>query len=75
VKLTQSSAIIRYIARKHKLDGATEEEKQRVDQIEGETGDMKGAFAGMCYNPNFVSQNEMMRWWWWGGGVFPSLLS
>jgi glutathione S-transferase len=56
VKLTQSSAIIRYIARKHKLDGATEEEKQRVDLMEGVAGDLKGPFTGMCYNPNFVSR-------------------
>jgi glutathione S-transferase len=54
VKLTQSMAIIRYIARKHKLDGGTEQEKQRVDLTERQIRDLKGGFSGMCYDPNFV---------------------
>ncbi|KAJ6220574.1 hypothetical protein RDWZM_006386 [Blomia tropicalis] len=34
VKLTQSLAILRYLARKHKLDGATEMEKNRIAMLE-----------------------------------------
>jgi len=55
VKLTQTLAILRYLARKTGLDGKTEEEKQRVDMMEGEWGDFKGPFVSMCYSPDFDS--------------------
>jgi len=58
VKLTQTGAILRYIARKYKLDGATEEEKRRVDLIESEAIDFRSPFTGMCYNPNFTTLKE-----------------
>jgi len=58
LKLTQSPAIMRYIARKANLDGKTEEEKQRMDVIEAEIADIKSAFTGMCYNPNFVRDSQ-----------------
>jgi len=58
VKLTQTGAILRYIARKNKLDGSTEAEKQRVDLIENESVDFRSTFTKMCYDPNFTTLKE-----------------
>uniref|UniRef100_A0A8C0H174 glutathione transferase n=1 Tax=Chelonoidis abingdonii TaxID=106734 RepID=A0A8C0H174_CHEAB len=52
-KLTQSNAILRYIARKHKMAGESEEEIQRVDVLENQVMDFRLAFARMCYSPDF----------------------
>ncbi|XP_046505733.1 glutathione S-transferase Mu 1-like [Equus quagga] len=52
-KITQSNAILRYIARKHNLCGETEEEKIRVDILENEVMDTRMALARLCYNPDF----------------------
>uniref|UniRef100_A0A452QBR0 Glutathione S-transferase n=1 Tax=Ursus americanus TaxID=9643 RepID=A0A452QBR0_URSAM len=52
-KVTQSNAILRYIARKHNLCGETEEEKIRVDILENEVTDTRMALAMLCYNPDF----------------------
>ncbi|XP_064139236.1 glutathione S-transferase Mu 1-like [Loxodonta africana] len=54
-KITQSNAILRYIARKHNLCGETEEEKIRVDILENQVVDFRNELASMCYNPDFVS--------------------
>ncbi|XP_027766036.1 glutathione S-transferase 2-like [Empidonax traillii] len=53
VKLTQSNAILRYIARKHNMCGETEEEKQRVDVLENQLMDFRMGFIRLCYNPDF----------------------
>jgi len=53
LKLTQSLAIIRHIARKTKLDGQTEEEKLRVELVEQQLVDMNMAIVRLCYDPNF----------------------
>jgi len=53
VKLTQSKAIIKYIARKHDLVGTTEEERIRIDIMDGVGEDFRGGFAKLCYDPNF----------------------
>ncbi|NXQ64501.1 GSTM2 transferase, partial [Anthoscopus minutus] len=52
-KLTQSNAILRYIARKHNMCGETEEEKQRVDLLENQLMDFGMSFARLCYSPDF----------------------
>uniref|UniRef100_A0A2K5RUZ4 Glutathione S-transferase n=1 Tax=Cebus imitator TaxID=2715852 RepID=A0A2K5RUZ4_CEBIM len=52
-KITQSNAILRYIARKHSLCGETEEEKIRVDILENQTMDTRMQLAMTCYNPEF----------------------
>ncbi|KAM9149008.1 uncharacterized protein ACDP82_006166 [Pangshura tecta] len=52
-KLTQSNAILRYIARKHKMAGESEEEIQRVDMLENQVMDFRLAFARICYSPDF----------------------
>ncbi|XP_036308427.1 glutathione S-transferase Mu 1 isoform X2 [Pipistrellus kuhlii] len=55
-KLTQSNAILRYIARKHNLCGETEEEKIRVDMLENEVMDTGNQLARVCYSPDFEKQ-------------------
>ena len=55
VKITQSNAILRYIARKHNLLGTDEKEMIRVDMFENEVCDFRSTWVGLCYNPSFVS--------------------
>nr|AAD23997.1 glutathione S-transferase [Fasciola gigantica]ACH88355.1 glutathione S-transferase [Fasciola gigantica] len=52
-KLTQSVAIMRYIADKHGMLGSTPEERARVSMIEGAAMDLRMGFVRVCYNPNF----------------------
>ncbi|KAM7032697.1 glutathione S-transferase Mu 1-like isoform 1-T1 [Acridotheres tristis] len=52
-KLTQSNAILRYIARKHNLCGETEEEILRVDMLENQIMDFRMSLVMICYNPDF----------------------
>ncbi|XP_044870812.1 glutathione S-transferase Mu 1-like [Mauremys mutica] len=53
IKLTQSNAILRYIARKHKLCGETEEEMLRVDMLENQAMDFRMSLVMISYNPDF----------------------
>ncbi|XP_007529435.1 glutathione S-transferase Mu 2-like [Erinaceus europaeus] len=52
-RLTQSNAILRYIARKHNLCGETEEERIRMDILENQAMDTLLQMARVCYNPDF----------------------
>nr|XP_040143365.1 glutathione S-transferase Mu 1 isoform X2 [Ictidomys tridecemlineatus] len=52
-RITQSNAILRYIARKHNLCGETEEEKIRVDILENQAMDISNELARVCYSPDF----------------------
>ncbi|XP_058515980.1 glutathione S-transferase Mu 1 isoform X1 [Ochotona princeps] len=52
-KLTQSNAILRYLARKHNLCGETEEEKIRVDILENQVMDNRLQLAVVCYSPDY----------------------
>ncbi|XP_062960071.1 glutathione S-transferase Mu 1-like isoform X2 [Cynocephalus volans] len=52
-RITQSNAILRYIARKHNLYGETEEEKIRVDILENQLMDTRMQLATVCYSPDF----------------------
>jgi len=53
IKITQSLAIMRHIARTNNLVGKTEEEQVRADMAEQQLVDFRSAFVPMCYNPNF----------------------
>uniref|UniRef100_A0A8C2TA07 Glutathione S-transferase n=1 Tax=Coturnix japonica TaxID=93934 RepID=A0A8C2TA07_COTJA len=53
VKLTQSNAILRYIARKHNMCGDTEQERQRVDVLENQVMDFRMSLVMVCYSPDF----------------------
>ncbi|XP_038605048.1 glutathione S-transferase Mu 3-like [Tachyglossus aculeatus] len=52
-KLTQSNAILRYIARKHNLCGETEEERVRVDMLESQAMDFRMQLVRVCYDPDY----------------------
>uniref|UniRef100_U3BQG3 Glutathione S-transferase n=1 Tax=Callithrix jacchus TaxID=9483 RepID=U3BQG3_CALJA len=52
-KITQSNAILRYIARKHSLCGETEEEKIWEDILENQLMDNRMQLARLCYDPDF----------------------
>ncbi|OWK04981.1 GSTM1 [Cervus elaphus hippelaphus] len=58
-KLTQSKAILRYIARKHNMCGETEEEKIRMDVLENQAMDTANELAILCYNPEFEACSAM----------------
>lgn len=53
IKITQSNAIMRHIARKHDLCGSTEDQNIRVDIAENQLMDVRNKFVGLCYNPDF----------------------
>mmetsp|Transcript_20271 Transcript_20271/g.24221 ORF Transcript_20271/g.24221 Transcript_20271/m.24221 type:complete len:229 (+) Transcript_20271:243-929(+) len=49
VQITQSTAILRYLAKKHNLLGETEQEQCDADMVVGEGMDLNGRFTGLCY--------------------------
>lgn len=49
VKVVQSNAILRYVARKHDLCGKTEQEKVRVDIMADQVMDLRNGFIKLCY--------------------------
>ncbi|KAL6083204.1 hypothetical protein STEG23_010544 [Scotinomys teguina] len=54
-KITQSNAILRYIARKHNMCGNTEEEKIRVDIMENQIMDFRMQLVRLCYSSDHES--------------------
>uniref|UniRef100_A0A8C5L8I9 Glutathione S-transferase n=1 Tax=Jaculus jaculus TaxID=51337 RepID=A0A8C5L8I9_JACJA len=54
-KITQSNAIVRYIARKHNLCGETEEERIRVDILENQVMDTRMQLIILSYSPDFAA--------------------
>lgn len=58
MKISQSNAILRHIARKHDLCGTSEEEKVMVDVAENQLMDFRKKFTGLCYNQNFETLKE-----------------
>ncbi|XP_049621765.1 glutathione S-transferase Mu 1-like [Suncus etruscus] len=52
-RITQSNAILRYLARKHNLCGETEEEQIRVNILENHVQDSRMKLAMICYSPDF----------------------
>jgi len=57
-KLTQSHAIMRYIARKNNLLATTEEETIAMDIVEYEIEDFKNRFVDLCYNDDYEKLKE-----------------
>ncbi len=53
--------IMKYLGRKYDLAPVTEGEHQRVDLIEAEAIDMRGAWGRTCYNPDFVIVSEFRQ--------------
>jgi len=54
-KMAQSGAIIKYLARKHKLVAESEEEAIQQDVVDGLIQDIRFGWSVMCY----VSQNDL----------------
>ncbi|CAO2632326.1 Glutathione S-transferase Mu 2, partial [Lemmus lemmus] len=52
-KITQSNAILRYLARKHNLCGETEEERIWIDILENQVMDTRFQLVMVCYSPEF----------------------
>jgi len=53
VKMSESLAMMKYIARKGKLTPSSEEEQINLDVAEGAVVDFHMAFTPMCYNSDF----------------------
>lgn len=53
VKLTQSTTILRYLAKKYNLEGETEEEKLRVSLLEQQVVDLRTSIIRLVYNENY----------------------
>jgi len=49
VKLTQTHAIMRHVARKHDLCGKTDEERDRCDMITEQCMDFRNGWVRLCY--------------------------
>ena len=60
ISMTQSNAILRYIARKNDMCGKTEQEKVWVDMMADEAMDFRNGWVRLCYNPKFVSCIERL---------------
>nr|ACE81252.1 glutathione S-transferase mu5 [Tigriopus japonicus] len=61
-KITQSNAILRYIARKHNLLGQTEEEQMRVDIMAEQSMDFRNGLVRLCYNTKSLTKVRMIIW-------------
>lgn len=53
VRITQTLAIIRHLARKHQLVANNEEEENRINLVEQQLRDVNKAFTSICYDKNF----------------------
>jgi len=53
IKITQSNAILRYIARKNDLVGKNETEKAMVDMMADQSMDFRNGWVRLCYNPGY----------------------
>ena len=49
VKMSESNAIMRYLARKYNLEGETEEEKRRIDILESVLNDFRISYINLTY--------------------------
>ena len=58
VKITQSNAILRHIARKNDLVGQTETEKAMVDMMAAQSMVFRNGWVGLCYDQNYGDMKE-----------------
>ncbi|KAG8189007.1 hypothetical protein JTE90_019017 [Oedothorax gibbosus] len=58
-KITQSIAIMRYLARKLELEPGTEDEKIHSDIVEQQFADFRMGLARISYDPNFDTLKEV----------------
>ena len=55
VKISQSGAVLRYLAEKHGLHGKSPKERATLEMLAMEAFDFHMAYARVVYNPDFVS--------------------
>jgi len=53
LKITQQVAIMRYLGRKHGLDGKSDEEKIRIDMAEQFLIEVRNGYGALAYNSNY----------------------
>jgi len=58
IKISQSGAIIRYLAEKHGLHGKDPKERATLEMLEAEAHDFHMAYARVVYNPDFDNLKE-----------------
>jgi len=58
VKLTETNAIFRYLARKYKLYGDDEVTQANVDLVLETTMDLRNGFVRLCYGSNFEDNKK-----------------
>lgn len=61
LKITESWAILRYIARKIGMSPKTIKEQAECDMLEGVITSVRGGFTGVCYNSEFENKKEGMK--------------
>jgi len=61
LKLVQTNAILRYIARKNNLCGTTDAEKAHVDICADAVMDFRNGFVRLCYNPRYADMVDAYR--------------
>jgi glutathione S-transferase len=59
IKITQSNAILRHIARKNGLCGESVEEKARVDMMADCAMDLRNTIVRLVYNPDYVMMTTL----------------
>jgi len=58
IKISQSGAIIRYLAEKHGLHGKDPKERATLEMLEAEAHDFHTALAMVVYNPDFDNMKD-----------------
>ncbi|CAL4132867.1 unnamed protein product [Meganyctiphanes norvegica] len=59
LKLTQSNAIMRYLAQKHNLCGTTDTERSHCDMLTGQAYDFRMKYNQLCYYTKFMSKDDL----------------
>jgi len=72
-KLSQSSAILRHLARKHDLLGKTDTEKDRCDQVAEQIVDFRQGFVRLCYGAFFYGTDFKEKGPAYAEGIVKSL--
>jgi len=56
--LTESRALLKYLARKGGVEGKTNEEKARAEMLEGIIWDLRKRFVDLCYSPEASAKKQ-----------------
>ena len=70
LRLTQSQAILRHLARKFELEGRDEAARARADMVTDQLYDVRGKLHGLCFDKEFSM--EMLEQWVAATGPFAS---